>query len=337
MFFDIPSYIFIFSTCIYITSYIIYINLGPPTELPIVVELLQTHLRNLLIERLAVAEESSVLTSPPNAALNEMDANTATPRSLPMESLASPLGEVVNSAILASETSEGDTARSYNAGQINPETLVASTTEATPVQTHTNSLDIVYETDASSHQSATGMPISSFQSPAAVSDCTLTDVSVPDMNTSDQQILNPPRTETEVMAQYMTSISSTLSTTVPDTSAHVVALDQLARCFEVLRGIEDLTTDVTTGKHKLYPVQCLIFLKTARFLALFNMSVCLSDCLSACLSICVPVCSSVFLSICESICVSICLSACPSVCLSVYLSACPSVCPSVCVSICVSI
>ena len=266
---DIPSYTFIFSRCIYITLYIIYIYLGPPTELPIVVELLQTHLRNLLIERLAVAEESSVLTSPPTAALNEMDANTATPRSLPMESLASPLGEVVGSAILSSEISDGNSARSDSAGQINPETLVASTSEITSVQTHTNSLDIVHETDASSYQSTTDMPISLFQSPAAVSDGTLTDVSVPDINVSDQQILNPPRTETEVMAQYMTSMSSNLSTTVPDTSAHVVALDQLARCFEVLRGIEDLTTDVTTGKYKLYPVQSLIFFEDCKVLSSF--------------------------------------------------------------------
>ena len=266
---DIPSYTFIFSRCIYITLYIIYIYLGPPTELPIVVELLQTHLRNLLIERLAVAEESSVLTSPPTAALNEMDANTATPRSLPVESLASPLGEVVSSAILSSEISDGNSARSDSAGQINPETLVASTSEITSVQTHTNSLDIVHETDASSYQSTTDMPISLFQSPAAVSDGTLTDVSVPDINVSDQQILNPPRTETEVMAQYMTSMSSNLSTTVPDTSAHVVALDQLARCFEVLRGIEDLTTDVTTGKYKLYPVQSLIFFEDCKVLSSF--------------------------------------------------------------------
>ena len=266
---DIPSYTFIFSRCIYITLYIIYIYLGPPTELPIVVELLQTHLRNLLIERLAVAEESSVLTSPPTAALNEMDANTATPRSLPVESLASPLGEVVGSAILSSEISDGNSARSDSAGQINPETLVASTSEITSVQTHTNSLDIVHETDASSYQSTTDMPISLFQSPAAVSDGTLTDVSVPDINVSDQQILNPPRTETEVMAQYMTSMSSNLSTTVPDTSAHVVALDQLARCFEVLRGIEDLTTDVTTGKYKLYPVQSLIFFEDCKVLSSF--------------------------------------------------------------------
>ena len=95
---------------------------------------------------------------------------------------------------------------------------------------------------------------------------------------------------------------------VPDTSAHVVALDQLARCFEVLRGIEDLTTDVTTGLYTLYPDLCIYFLGLQGSDSLYR--VCLSICV--CLFMSVSVCMSVSVSLSVRLCLSVCLPVCPS-------------------------
>ena len=151
----------------------------------------------------------------------------ATPRSMAMESLASPLGEIVRSAILSSETRDGDTSVGSNAVQTDHGTFVISASESAAEHATINSLDVLYEANGGNeppHQSSSAnIPISSSidsgvpQSPVAAFNQTLSEVSVPDSNATDQQILNPPRTETELMAQYMTALSST----VPDTSAHV--------------------------------------------------------------------------------------------------------------------
>ena len=239
----------------------------------------------------------------------------ATPRSMAMESLASPLREIVRSAILSSETSGSDTAVGSNAVQTDHGNFVISASESAAEHATINSLDVLYEGNGGNeppHQSSANIPISSSidsgvpQSPLAAFNQTQSEVSVPDSNATDQQILNPPRTETELMAQYMTALSST----VPDTSAHVVALDQLARCFEVLRGIEDLTTDVTTGLYRLYPDLCVYFLGLQGSDSLYRV------CLPVCVCVCVCLFLSLSVSVCPSVCV--CLSAC--LCLSVCLS-----------------
>ena len=238
----------------------------------------------------------------------------ATPRSLAMESLASPLGEIVRSAILSSETSGGDTAVGSNAVQTDHGTFVISGSELAAEHATINSLDEGFEGNEPPHQSSANIPISSSidsgvpQSPLAAFNQTQSEVSVPDSNATDQQIINPPRTETELMAQYMTALSST----VPDTSAHVVALDQLARCFEVLRGIEDLTTDVTTGLYTLYPDLCIYFLGLQGSDSLYRV----------CLSICV----CLFVCVCLYVCV--CFSVCPSLSVRPSVSVCLPVCPT---------
>ena len=62
--------------------------LGLPSELPVVVELLQTHLRNLLTERLAVTEEAAVLSLSPSNSANGTRVGTATPGIIPVNDLA---------------------------------------------------------------------------------------------------------------------------------------------------------------------------------------------------------------------------------------------------------